>query len=127
VTSESGCWHEFSSMNAPMANPQIDQFMQALVWKAVPPIILGGIGAILLREALQWLERKATAAGRRRRAEREVTGRTSMQAATTSASRPHCPVCNALMVNRTAKRGVRAGSSFWGCPKYPDCRGTREA
>lgn len=38
---------------------------------------------------------------------------------------PHCPVCNALMVKRVARRGSAAGSTFWGCSNYPKCRGTR--
>jgi hypothetical protein len=38
---------------------------------------------------------------------------------------PHCPVCNALMVKRFARRGAGAGSTFWGCSNYPTCRGTR--
>jgi restriction system protein len=37
----------------------------------------------------------------------------------------YCPLCNSPMVKRKARRGSRAGSEFWGCPKYPDCRGTR--
>lgn len=41
-------------------------------------------------------------------------------------SGPHCPVCNREMVARQARRGPNAGNSFWGCPAYPDCRGTRE-
>ncbi|HEY6640864.1 restriction endonuclease [Povalibacter sp.] len=39
---------------------------------------------------------------------------------------PSCPRCGSSMVGRTAKRGANAGSRFWGCPKYPDCRGTKE-
>lgn len=41
------------------------------------------------------------------------------------ASSPLCPVCQASMVLRTAKKGVNAGSQFWGCSQYPGCRGTR--
>jgi hypothetical protein len=55
-----------------MPNPQLDQFMQALMWKAVPPIILASIGALLLRESLRWLERKTTRVGRSPRAKREA-------------------------------------------------------
>jgi restriction system protein len=36
-----------------------------------------------------------------------------------------CPLCEATMVRRMARKGVNAGSSFWGCPKFPVCRGTR--
>ncbi|ROZ71477.1 restriction endonuclease [Ramlibacter sp. WS9] len=38
---------------------------------------------------------------------------------------PSCPLCESTMVRRTARKGVNAGSSFWGCPKFPVCRGTR--
>lgn len=40
---------------------------------------------------------------------------------------PSCPTCEKPMVLRTARRGRSAGSRFWGCPAYPDCRGTRAA
>jgi restriction system protein len=41
------------------------------------------------------------------------------------ATTPPCPVCASAMVLRTAKRGANAGSEFWGCTKYPSCKGTR--
>lgn len=37
---------------------------------------------------------------------------------------PPCPQCGAQMALRTAKTGKNAGSQFWGCTKYPDCKGT---
>jgi len=37
---------------------------------------------------------------------------------------PDCPVCSAAMVKRLAKRGANAGNAFWGCSKYPGCKGT---
>jgi predicted RNA-binding Zn-ribbon protein involved in translation (DUF1610 family) len=36
-------------------------------------------------------------------------------------SSPHCPKCGSQMILRTAKRGD--GGQFWGCSKYPECRG----
>lgn len=39
---------------------------------------------------------------------------------------PACPLCGKPMVSRTARKGVNAGSRFWGCPTYPACRGTRQ-
>ncbi len=39
---------------------------------------------------------------------------------------PACPQCGSDMVRRTAKRGANAGGSFWGCSKYPACRGVRD-
>jgi four helix bundle suffix protein len=37
---------------------------------------------------------------------------------------PRCPKCGKLMALRTAKTGPHAGSQFWGCTGYPDCKGT---
>jgi four helix bundle suffix protein len=42
------------------------------------------------------------------------------------ADAPHCPKCSQTMVLRTARQGPNAGSQFWGCSRYPDCRGTRQ-
>lgn len=38
---------------------------------------------------------------------------------------PSCPKCNSQMVLRTARRGANAGGEFWGCTRYPACKGTR--
>jgi four helix bundle suffix protein len=40
-------------------------------------------------------------------------------------SAPLCPLCRKPMALRTARKGVRAGTQFWGCSTYPECRGTR--
>jgi len=40
---------------------------------------------------------------------------------------PNCPNCGKAMVLRTAKKGKTAGSSFWGCSGYPDCKGVVKA
>ena len=39
---------------------------------------------------------------------------------------PVCPQCGALMALRTAKSGKNQGGQFWGCTKYPECKGTAE-
>lgn len=36
---------------------------------------------------------------------------------------PVCPRCKSVMVRRTAGRGQHAGRPFWGCSRFPDCRG----
>jgi len=36
-----------------------------------------------------------------------------------------CPKCGASMVKRKAARGANAGNEFWGCSRYPKCRGVR--
>ena len=41
-----------------------------------------------------------------------------------STTTPNCPRCEGPMVPRTNSRD---GTSFWGCRKFPSCRGTRDA
>ncbi|RJQ57912.1 MAG: four helix bundle protein [Desulfobacteraceae bacterium] len=38
---------------------------------------------------------------------------------------PSCPLCGQPMKQRTARQGKHPGSRFWGCTRYPDCKGTR--
>lgn len=38
-----------------------------------------------------------------------------------------CPKCGSNLVERTAKKGPNAGSTFLGCENYPRCRFTRNA
>lgn len=37
-----------------------------------------------------------------------------------------CPSCGSEMRLRTARRGPNPGSRFWGCSRFPKCRGTRQ-
>jgi len=39
-------------------------------------------------------------------------------------TRKYCPKCESEMVLRTAKKGLGAGSQFWGCSAYPKYRFT---
>lgn len=36
-----------------------------------------------------------------------------------------CPLCGGTMIQRIAKRGANAGKAFWGCSRFPACRGSR--
>jgi DNA-binding helix-hairpin-helix protein with protein kinase domain len=61
-----------------------------------------------------------------------TTGRYSQNPVSTLTSPPvaapsavTCPRCGAPMVRRTAKHGYRSRNMFWGCSRYPACRGTR--
>jgi ssDNA-binding Zn-finger/Zn-ribbon topoisomerase 1 len=36
-----------------------------------------------------------------------------------------CPKCGATMVKRIAQSGFNRGGEFWGCSRYPECKGTR--
>jgi restriction system protein len=53
----------------------------------------------------------------------ELLGRAPRVPASASSQSPHCPSCGGQMVMRTAKRGAKAGESFWGCESFPRCRG----
>lgn len=39
---------------------------------------------------------------------------------------PNCPQCGSGMIKRTARKGGNAGGEFWGCSKFPTCRGVRQ-
>jgi restriction system protein len=38
-----------------------------------------------------------------------------------------CPKCGSEMVLRVAKKGPHSGKKFWGCSKFPGCRGVVSA
>jgi restriction system protein len=43
--------------------------------------------------------------------------------ATQPLASPSCPKCGSTMVIRHATKGTHAGSTFWGCSRFPGCRG----
>lgn len=53
---------------------------------------------------------------------RHVKGRVENKA-----PRKQCPGCSGEMVLRKVKRGANAGNSFWGCARFPACRGMLKA
>jgi len=77
-----------------------------------------------LLEAVRGGQLHVKAGGKLARSRPAVGGVSSL---TSAARTPTCPRCGAAMVLRTAKRGPRAGSRFYGCSTFPRCRGTREA
>jgi DNA-binding helix-hairpin-helix protein with protein kinase domain len=52
------------------------------------------------------------------------SGSTSRKSSKSSGS-PDCPRCGSAMRRCRVRRGGNAGNEFWGCPRYPNCRGTR--
>jgi restriction system protein len=36
---------------------------------------------------------------------------------------PSCPKCGSAMILRETKKGQNVGNKFWGCTKFPQCRG----
>jgi hypothetical protein len=110
-----------------MAAAQIDQFTEALFGKVESVIIVCAILILVVGIPLYWLRLKAERALIRviRSARERRQAQKSAAKINSSETAPHCPVCNALMVRRLARRGAVAGSTFWGCSNYPKCRGTR--
>ena len=51
----------------------------------------------------------------------ETSGKKTYRKSGYGSPTPTCPECGASMALRTGKRG-----KFWGCSKYPSCRGTRD-
>ena len=51
--------------------------------------------------------------------------KSSTTSSPSASSQVNCPICGSVMIQRTAKRGANAGSTFWGCSNYPACKGTR--
>ena len=37
-----------------------------------------------------------------------------------------CPKCGGKLVIRTARKGANAGSQFYGCFNYPNCKYTKD-
>jgi restriction system protein len=55
----------------------------------------------------------------------DTANRTPAGLVPTTSETPACPRCGSPMVKRVAKQGANAGNPFWGCSKFPDCRGIR--
>lgn len=55
-----------------------------------------------------------------------VRGSIDVEQAVVSCSdefKPLCPKCKSAMIHRTARRGLTPGVKFWGCSKFPRCKG----
>lgn len=63
--------------------------------------------------------------GRGREAVATAPPRTAPAAPADDVGTPNCPACTAPMTRRTARKGVNAGNAFWGCTRFPVCKGTR--
>ncbi|TCK05869.1 restriction endonuclease [Marinobacterium mangrovicola] len=47
----------------------------------------------------------------------------TLRATETAPETLSCPKCSSPMVKRVARKGANAGREFWGCSRYPKCRG----
>jgi predicted RNA-binding Zn-ribbon protein involved in translation (DUF1610 family) len=60
-------------------------------------------------------------------ASRSGSRRRHVQSLRENQRNPTCPRCGEAMLLRTATRGPKAGSQFWGCSAYPRCKATKHA
>lgn len=56
----------------------------------------------------------------------QPTAPSTASVAAKSATALACPQCVSSMVKRTARKGSNVGAEFWGCSKFPTCRGVRQ-
>ena len=68
---------------------------------------------------------RATGGGAHRGAAKAAGDDRPMRRSVGSRQLPTCPRCGKPMALRTARKGAHAGSQFWGCTGYPECKGTR--
>ena len=108
------------------SNAVADEFIRQLYTTVLPIVLLFGIAGLLLAVATKSAEKRLIQAIRARRAARENAAKKTVTSLGATEDPPHCPSCNAAMVKRKARRGANAGSEFWGCSRYPGCRGTRD-
>jgi hypothetical protein len=99
-----------------MAAPQIDQFTQALFGKVESVIIVCAILILVVGIPLHWLRLKAERALIRVIRSARARRQAQKSAANTDSSETvsHCPICNAQMVKRLARRGSRSGFDVLG-------------
>jgi four helix bundle suffix protein len=55
-------------------------------------------------------------------AQTDPTDPTDRSDKTKTPAAPNCQVCGKPMTLRTARKGAKTGSQFWGCSGYPECR-----
>ena len=60
------------------------------------------------------------------KAENEELKQNHINAIYESANSDVCPRCGGKLVLRTAKKGPNIGNQFYGCSKFPKCRGIRQ-
>ena len=91
-----------------------------LVW-LVPITIVSGLASIFKNDFENRIVRKIRSILRP-----EPKQTTVVQENLVLDAAPCCPQCRKPMVERQAKKGPKKDSRFWGCPAFPDCRGTRQ-
>jgi len=118
----------------PDQSDQSDAARYAAWLSHTDPAVVANAVICLIHQANYLLDRQIAALERdfiheggysERLAAARLTERARQRGTDPGESAPACPSCDKRMELRTARKGPRAGSRFWGCAGYPDCKGTR--
>lgn len=106
-------------------------------WKGILPLILSGFAAFWIYGRLERHEKKLPEKREQYKSPQlspidrnetvEIISKSSPAPKPTkkSSAAVKCPKCNGRMALRTAKQGANKGQKFWGCSKFPRCKGTK--
>jgi len=104
-----------------------------------PIELIDGDKLVLLRNEQEGIERECTKARMREcenaieehvrwsKVEKEPRRQEAIKSVNLPPATPTCPRCGAEMILRTARKGANAGNQFWGCSRYPACKGIVQA
>ncbi len=97
---------------------------EAVAFARGKPIeLMDGRALVQLIREVKGTSREACTRSSAQTARVAAHGVLNVQTATSPNQPPSCPRCGSAMVLRTARKGPNAGGQFWGCPRYPNCRG----
>jgi four helix bundle suffix protein len=97
--------------------------------KSDDSIIVANCLLILIRRTMKMLLGQLQAQGdnfEKTGGFREQLTQVRIEARAKQQNAPRCPDCDSPMTRRKATTGKNAGNEFWGCTRYPECRGTRQ-
>lgn len=92
-------------------------------------VVVANVLLILIARVINMLNHQMESQGETFRQEggfREKLSTIRHEAAAQCEHAPACPECGAPMRKRQTKVGQNAGQPFWGCSKYPACKGSRK-
>jgi hypothetical protein len=90
-------------------------------WKGFMPFVLGGVAALWFYGTFS--ASNTSSANQNKRTSQAPSASNKLREAQSHVVR--CPRCNGPMSLKIARKGKNAGGKFWGCNKYPRCKGIR--
>ncbi len=121
---------ESRAVRALGARSRLERADYSLWLQSTAPGMAANAILILIRLASGWLDEAGSAGARAARSASRDAAPPLMESGAVAPSgvipgAPSCPRCGKPMALRTARKGARPGSQFWGCAAYPSCKGLR--